>query len=81
QSKNGEMIEASVQPFYPTDIIKNEVSGKYMDNFEGAVTTQDNPDNIWPCKSSANQVWKFKEGTTQLAFGADRKSGTYCQDI
>ncbi|KAF9187711.1 hypothetical protein BGZ51_004421 [Haplosporangium sp. Z 767] len=41
QSRNGEVTEASVQPFYPTDIVKNEVSGKRMVNFKDAITAED----------------------------------------
>ncbi|KAF9192094.1 hypothetical protein BGZ50_008824 [Haplosporangium sp. Z 11] len=79
QSKNGEVIQASVQPFYPTDIVKNPASGKCMDNSKSLVAPN-NPIILWPCNSSANQVWKFKENTIQLAFDPDHKSGTFCLD-
>jgi hypothetical protein len=41
---------------------------------------QNNPIILWTCTSSANQVWKFKNGTISLAFDPQNKSDTYCLD-
>ncbi|CAO3574814.1 unnamed protein product [Mortierella alpina] len=79
-AKNGQVIQASVQPFFPTDIIKSSASsGMCVDNAD-AVVTPNNPVLLWSCSSNANQVWKFKEGAIQLAFDPDHKSGAYCLD-
>lgn len=37
-AQNGQTIRASVQPFFPTDIIKNPASGKCFDNGNNSVT-------------------------------------------
>lgn len=37
-AQSGQTIQASVQPFFPTDIIKNPASGKCVDNGNGYVT-------------------------------------------
>ncbi|KAF9392026.1 hypothetical protein CPC16_003670 [Podila verticillata] len=79
-AQNGQTIQASVQPFFPTDIIKNPASGKCVDNGNGYVTSQNNPVILWTCSSAANQVWKFKNGTISLAFDPSRQSDTYCLD-
>ncbi|KAI9235246.1 MAG: glycoside hydrolase superfamily [Podila humilis] len=78
-AQNGQTIQASVQPFFPTDIIKNPASGKCVDNGNGYVTSN-NPVILWTCSSAANQVWKFKNGTISLAFDPSRQSDTYCLD-
>ncbi|KAF9115333.1 hypothetical protein BGX27_008213 [Mortierella sp. AM989] len=79
QAQNGQTIQASVQPFFPTDIVKNSASGKCMDNADFKVAPN-NPIILWTCKSEANQVWKFKNGAISLAFDPDNKSDTYCLD-
>ncbi|KAF9144398.1 hypothetical protein BG015_000125 [Linnemannia schmuckeri] len=76
---NGETIMASVQPFYPTDIIQNPESGKCLDN-GNAYVTPNNPIILWDCSSDPNQIWKFKDNTIQLAFDPDHNSDKYCMD-
>ncbi|KAF9543210.1 hypothetical protein EC957_001085 [Mortierella hygrophila] len=76
---NGETIMASVQPFYPTDIIQNPDSGKCLDNGNAKVTSN-NPIILWDCSSDPNQVWKFKDNTIQLAFDPDHNNDKYCID-
>ncbi|KAG0358577.1 hypothetical protein BG005_002133 [Podila minutissima] len=78
-AQNGQTIRASVQPFFPTDIIKNPASGKCFDNGNNSVTPN-NSALLWTCSSAANQVWKFKNGAISLAFDLSRKSDTYCLD-
>ncbi|KAG0280018.1 hypothetical protein BGZ95_011527, partial [Linnemannia exigua] len=39
-----------------------------------------NPVVLFTCGPSWNQVWKFKQGTIQLAFDQAHKSNTYCLD-
>ncbi|KAF8937746.1 hypothetical protein BGZ58_002237 [Dissophora ornata] len=79
QAQKGQVIQASVQPFFPTDIVKNGASGKCMDNGNDSVTPK-NPVILWTCSSAANQVWKFKNGTISLAFDPQHNSDTYCLD-
>lgn len=76
---SGETIMASVQPFYPTDIIQNPDSGKCLDNGNNLVTPN-NPIILWDCSSDPNQVWKFKDNTIQLAFDPDHNNDKYCID-
>ncbi|KAF9402745.1 hypothetical protein BGZ94_004844 [Podila epigama] len=78
-AQKGQTIQASVQPFFPTDIIKNPASGMCLDNGNGYVTAN-NPAILWSCSSNANQVWKFKNGSISLAFDPSRKWDTYCLD-
>ncbi|KAG0027357.1 hypothetical protein BGZ81_005693 [Podila clonocystis] len=78
-AQNGQTIQASVQPFFPTDIIKSPASGKCVDNSISYVIPN-NPAFLWTCSSAANQVWKFKNGTISMAFDPNRKSDTYCLD-
>ncbi|KAF9436734.1 hypothetical protein BGZ76_003134 [Entomortierella beljakovae] len=77
QAQNGQTIQASVQPFFPTDIIKN--GGMCVDNSDFK-TSANNPIVLWECGSAANQVWKFKNGAISLAFDPNNKSDTYCMD-
>ncbi|KAI1320281.1 hypothetical protein EDD11_001496 [Mortierella claussenii] len=79
QAQTGQTIQASVQPAFPTDIVKNAASGKCMDNGNGYVTAN-NPVILWTCSSSANQVWKFKNGSISLAFDPQHNSDTFCLD-
>ncbi|KAF9175811.1 hypothetical protein BGX21_003935 [Mortierella sp. AD011] len=79
QAQSGQTIQASVQPFFPTDVVKNGASGKCMDNSKSAVTPN-NPILLWTCNSTANQIWKFKNGTISLAFDPNNKSDTFCLD-
>ncbi|GJJ78586.1 endoglycosylceramidase [Entomortierella parvispora] len=76
----GQTIQASVQPYFPTDIIKSSAStGFCMDN-SNAFVNPNNPIIIWGCSSSANQVWKFKNGTISLAFDPSHNHDTFCLD-
>ncbi|KAF9164392.1 hypothetical protein DFQ26_001484 [Actinomortierella ambigua] len=80
QAQNGATIQASVQPFFPTDIIKNPASGKCLDN-SNAYLNPNNPVVLWPCSSAANQVWKLKNGNIMLAFDPDHNPDKYCLDL
>ncbi|RVD83228.1 uncharacterized protein DFL_007624 [Arthrobotrys flagrans] len=78
---NGQAIKASVQPLFPTGPITNSASGgKCMDVFNATVLPN-NPVILFKCTGPDwNQVWKFKQGTIQLAFDKDNASGKYCLD-
>ncbi|KAF9091194.1 hypothetical protein BGX23_005399 [Mortierella sp. AD031] len=77
---NGQTILSSVQPYFPTGVISNSASGgKCIDIFEGALNANQ-PIILFTCKSSWNQVWKFKEGTIQLAWDQTHTSSKYCLD-
>ncbi|KAF9288966.1 hypothetical protein BGZ74_000813 [Mortierella antarctica] len=78
-AQKGQTIQASVQPFFPTDIVKNPASGKCMDNCDSYVTPG-NPIILWSCSSASNQVWKFKDDMISLAFDPSRKWDTFCLD-
>ncbi|KAG0226808.1 hypothetical protein BGW42_003347 [Actinomortierella wolfii] len=80
QVQNGATIQASVQPYFPTDIIKNPASGKCIDNSKSSVSPN-NPIVLWPCTSAANQIWKFKNGSIMLAFDPDNNPDTFCLDL
>ncbi|KAF9199520.1 hypothetical protein BGZ49_010336 [Haplosporangium sp. Z 27] len=75
----GQTIQASVQPFFPTDIITNVGSGKCVDN-SNVSTAANNPIILYTCSSNSNQVWKFKNNTISLAFDPNNNSDTYCLD-
>ncbi|KAF9578825.1 hypothetical protein BGW38_005185, partial [Lunasporangiospora selenospora] len=77
--KTGDVVQASVQPFFPTDIIKNGASGMCLDNSDYAVAPG-NPIVLWKCTSEANQVWKFKNGSISLAFDPSKNWDTFCLD-
>ncbi|KAG0056485.1 hypothetical protein BGZ83_004743 [Gryganskiella cystojenkinii] len=79
-AQNGQTIQASVQPFFPTDIIKSSASSGFCLDNGNAYVTPNNPIIIWGCASSANQVWKFKNGTISLAFDPKNNWDTYCLD-
>ncbi|KAK3813055.1 MAG: glycoside hydrolase superfamily [Benniella sp.] len=79
KAQKGQTIQASVQPFFPTDVVKNGASGMCMDNSKSAVTPN-NPVLLWTCNSTANQIWKFKNGSISLAFDPEHKSDTFCLD-
>ncbi|KAG0059169.1 hypothetical protein BGZ89_000647 [Linnemannia elongata] len=77
---NGQVILSSVQPYYPTGVLKNSASGgKCIDIFQGTLNPN-NPIALYTCGPSWNQVWKFKQGTIQLAFDQSHKSDAYCLD-
>ncbi|KAF9925208.1 hypothetical protein FBU30_004966 [Linnemannia zychae] len=76
---SGEVIMASVQPYYPTDIVKNPESGRCLDNGNHYVTPN-NPIILWDCTSAPNQIWKFKDNTIQLAFDPEHNPDKYCLD-
>ncbi|KAG0200821.1 hypothetical protein BGX28_006207 [Mortierella sp. GBA30] len=79
-TQNGQTTQASVQPFFPTDVVKSAASsGMCMDNSNNSIAPN-NPVLLWTCSSSSNQVWKFKNGTIQLAFDPSHNSDTYCLD-
>ncbi|KAK6335046.1 hypothetical protein TWF718_010488 [Orbilia javanica] len=78
---NGQEIKASLQPFFPTGPITNaESGGKCIDVFNATVLPN-NPVILFKCTGPDwNQVWKFRDGTIQLAFDKDNASGKYCLD-
>ncbi|KAG0270698.1 hypothetical protein DFQ27_000049 [Actinomortierella ambigua] len=80
QTVNGASIQASVQPFFPTDIIKNPASGMCLDVSQGK-TGENQAVILWRCTSNWNQVWKFKNGSIMLAWDTDHQHDKFCLDI
>ncbi|KAF3941589.1 hypothetical protein ABW19_dt0207285 [Dactylella cylindrospora] len=77
---NGKTILSSVQPLYPTGAITNAASGKKCIDVFNATVIPNNPVILFTCGSRWNQVWKFKDGSIQIAFDQDHASGKYCLD-
>ncbi|KAF3924654.1 hypothetical protein AA313_de0204269 [Arthrobotrys entomopaga] len=77
---NGQTIVASIQPFYPTGTITNAASGNKCIDVFNATVKANNPVILFTCGPRWNQVWKFKDGTIQIAFDQDHASNKYCLD-
>ncbi|KAF9970942.1 hypothetical protein BGZ73_006193 [Actinomortierella ambigua] len=80
QTVDGAVIEASVQPFFPTDAIKSLGSENCWDAQQGKIP-EEQPVVMRPCTPQWSQTFKFKNGKIMLAWDHYHQHDKYCLDI